>query len=195
MPTELDMPNGDVVTVPDGMPIADAIKMYKKAYQDEAGYDPDQKMKTPEEIDREAGEAALEAPSRPLMVGTIGIPSSKDVRNRVAAVGAGAANLGRNLAQMALPQSLEKYAGVSDEDMAKYASRDAPLEEAHPVSYMAGEIAPTLALPYAKAGTMLPRAIGEGAVFGAAAAGPENRTAGALGGALLVGALTLQGAR
>lgn len=111
------------------------------------------------------------------------------VAGRVASYQAAAKNLGRNLLQMALPQSLEKFAGVTDQDIKRRQAEEQPLKDAYGGAYMTGEIVPTLVTAGAGLIPMLAKAMAaypaiaasvQGALFGAASAGPDDRKTGAL---------------
>ena len=139
---------------------------------------------------------------------------------------AGVKKLGRNLLQMATPKFLERAVGVSDEDMARKAAEEAPLEEYAPNANLAGQIAPTGLLggfggavslagrvpvvgktltaamtrlaakpgvaavsKYMAANPYRTMVLPQGAVLGAASAGPDDREVGALTGAATAGVL------
>lgn len=187
----MELENGDQFEVPEGMSVEQAFETYKKAKYKMAGVvDVDTKA-AGEQAFREGAEGWLDKKS--------------EGERRVASYQAGARDIGRNLLQMALPESMEARFGVSDPEMRQRQLEERPAQERSPGSFIAGQIIPTLAVPgggplrggvqatkFAKAGlplanalrTTLPRAAAEGAVFGAATGGPDNRGTGAVGGAL-----------
>lgn len=172
MPQKITFKTGDSIIVPDGMDVDDAVDQYVAAYMKRKGVTADPNT-------RDAGIAAGQQAGQEWM-------QENPVQGKVAAFQAGARDIGRNLAQMALPRSLEKKAGVGTEQNVAAAQMEAPLAEGEPVAHMAGKVVPTLAAP---AGATIPRMAGAGAVFGAADAGPESRTGGAVSGGVLGGAI------
>jgi hypothetical protein len=177
---------GDVVTIPDGMSLNAALKRYEAEYMKKRGIKPAGQMGA--ELEGKANAAATDAGNRYM--------DENPIMGKVAAYQAGAKNLGRNLAQMALPESLEKRFGVSDEDIKSKQALEAPLKERETGMYTTGEIVPSFVagaagkIPQLAKG--LPAALaamGEGAVFGGAVAGPENRGKGAVAGAAFGGAV------
>lgn len=132
-------------------------------------------VKQPDQIRQEATAAALSEPGREFRTPEEYV--QRPVVGRAAAVGAGMADLGRNLGNM--------VGAVSDEDVAEKTARDMPLEQAYPGMHTLGQIAPT-ALAGAGA-AMIPRvgaamaahpymaAAAQGGVAGAAAGNPNER--------------------
>ncbi len=117
----------------------------------------------------------------------------------VAAYQQGAANLGRNLLQMALPKSVEDMVtkaaknvpdfpllpDFSEEGQGDFERRNVASQRAFPKSHLAGEVVPSLVAP----GSRLPSSLAAGATMGAALSGPESRGQGAgVGG--MIGGLT-----
>lgn len=185
---KLKAPNGDIIEVQEGEKPAEAIARWKQGIYEKVGYDPNFKMKSGDQAAAEAGEKWIE---------------DNPVAGQAAAFQAGARNLGRNLLQMALPQSMEARFGVTDEDQFAAQAAEAPLKDRNRAAYLAGEVIPTMAVPLGGGGAAvsrlagrlgarnagrvltqaapgLARAAGEGALYGAATAGPDERTAGAL---------------
>lgn len=164
---KLKMPNGDIVPVPEGMTPEDTIDQWNDQVLQEKGVDPHMKMKSDKDVEYEAGKA-WDADSKN--------------NSRGASFAAGAAKLGRNVANMVLPQAMQEKYGFTDQDLADKDAIEKPLTEDQPVSNIAGSIAPTMLLP-GGAGLSLTRAALEGAAYGGAMAGPGDRAKGAAWGA------------
>lgn len=194
---KLRMPNGDVISVREGFSPEQAIDEWAESIYKEHGYNPEEG--TPEAIEARQ-QATMDAAGQDWA-------EQNPIEGRVASYQAGARNLGRGLAQMALPQALEARFGVSDEDIKEDTAVEDPLKEAYPGAYLSGEIIPTFAVPTGRAAatvkkggetayqvlkeaarryatTGVGRASAEGAVYGAATASPEHRVAGGAVGAL-----------
>lgn len=172
MPQKITFKTGDSIIVPDDMDVDDAVDQYVAAYMKRKGVTADPNTK-------EAGIAAGQQAGKQWM-------EENPAQGKVAAFQAGARDIGRNLAQMALPRSLEEKAGVGTEQNMAATQMEAPLAEGEPVAHMAGKVVPTLAAP---AGATIPRMAAAGATFGAADAGPESRVGGAVSGGVLGGAI------
>jgi hypothetical protein len=169
---KIKMKNGDVITVGKDQTPEQAMAEWRDEIMREKGADPNFKMKTDAETMYEAGKKYNA--ENPNMAS-------------VAAIDAGMSKLGRNVANMVLPQSLQKMGGFTDEDLAEKEAQDKPLREDQPVSFGAGSVAPTLALPVGEAMALpatIARGMGEGAAYGGTMAGPGDRGKGAGWGAL-----------
>lgn len=174
-------PNGDSILIDEGVDVDAAVDYYVDQMMKEAGVTaPPNTAALGQQAANEAGAAWMdENPNAGLAASFQG----------------GARNIGRNLAQMALPKSMESRFGVDTQSNQQAAQMEAPLREKAGGMYTAGEIVPTLAVPgsgQAKAGASVlrhalapwaGRSAVEGAAYGAAVAGPENRYSGAALGA------------
>lgn len=186
------MPNGDVLTIPEGMSVQDGVRRWKQMHYDEHGYDPNVERPGGAETNRAVNEAGKQ------------FIEQNPVKGRMAAYHAGARNLTRNLANMVLPKSLERRAGVTDQDIRDANNDERALKDNLGGYYLAGEAVTSMAGgagvgAAAKAGAggrMLTQALSKvphhqalgtvagGATVGAATAGPDDRTAGAMLGAV-----------
>jgi len=187
---KLKAPNGDIIEFDDSQMSAEqAVGLWEKSIHQKTGYDPEFKMDVEGKTREKQQEWMDENP----------------VTAQVASYQAGAKNLGRNLLQMVLPEKYEEQFGVTDEDIKDKQKQEQFLEDEAGAAYLTGEILPTMVIPAGSGAnlttrggqllsrylpkalqtgkTLFPRAAAEGAVFGAATAGPENRTTGALVGA------------
>lgn len=203
MPKRITFQDGTTIEIPDHVDVDQAVDAFISDRMRERGVE--------ENIDvAGAGRAAAREAGMEFI-------EENPVAGRVASYQAGARNLGRNLAQMALPERVEEKYGVTDQDILGRQELEAPLKEENPMSYLAGEIVPTFAMPVGggtgaaaarfvdprarqiirralpralSEGSVLNagRALAEGSVLGAASAGPENRQSGAMAGALGAGA-------
>lgn len=175
---------GDVLNIPEGADIDAAVAQYEQQYTQRYGMSVAEKkeadLQQNIETERQRGHDEF--------------MEERPIAGQVASFQAGAKNLGRNLAQMALPKSLEKRLGFTDEDLAESNDLEKNLKEDATAAYTAGEIIPSLAGGIAAkvpqlAARALPLAMAEGGTLGAALAGPDDRVQGAVTGAVTAGGL------